>query len=264
MRKFDKSRANGSTAIDEFMIKQTDWFQSWFNTKYYHILYKNRDFEEAQRFIEALLTFLSPASNARFMDLACGKGRHSKYLNSKGFNVVGTDLSEASILDAKKDENETLQFVVNDMRNEIEGYQFDFILNLFTSFGYFDSKAEDQKVIQSAANMMRKDGKLVIDFINIEKAIANLCPYEIKTIDGIDFQIKKFMEEGFIKKEINFTDNDSGQKYNFLEKVKVLYQDDFEVLLQKSNLKVEHVFGDYELNAFDPQTSDRLIFVASK
>ena len=79
-----------------------EWFESWFDSKYYHTLYKSRDHSEAEEFIDNLLTFLSPTPNSQFIDIACGKGRHSQFINQKGFKVVGFDLSEQSILEARK------------------------------------------------------------------------------------------------------------------------------------------------------------------
>ncbi len=244
------------------MIKQTDWFQTWFNTKYYHILYKNRDYEEARLFIDALVKQLSPKQTDRFLDLACGRGRHSVYLNEKGYNVLGADLSEQSILFAKQSENETLKFLVNDMRNEIEGYRFDIILNLFTSFGYFDEEAEDLKVIQSAYNMLNEGGIMVIDYLNVEQTIDNLVSFEIKKLEGLEFGITKFVEKGFIKKEIAF--KDAGTNFKFSEQVKVLYQENFEEMFEKVGFKVLNVFGDYQLNPFDLDKSSRLIFQIQK
>ena len=60
-----------------------EWFKDWFDSPYYHILYKDRNFDEAEQFINNLLTFLKPETNSRFLDLGCGKGRHSVFLNKK-------------------------------------------------------------------------------------------------------------------------------------------------------------------------------------
>ena len=114
------------------------WFETWFNTSYYHILYKDRDFAEAEHFISLLVEDLSLKENAHIIDLACGKGRHSLFLNSLGYSVLGLDLSEESILynkEFEKSESPSLKFGVHDMRNPIEGAPADAVFNLFTSFG---------------------------------------------------------------------------------------------------------------------------------
>ena len=120
------------------MTENKDWFASWFDTSYYHILYKHRDYSEGQSFLKNLITFLKLEKNKVILDLACGKGRHSIYLNSLGFHVIGADLSKNSIEFAKQFETETLKFVEHDMRNPLKN-KFDVILNLFTSFGFLSN-----------------------------------------------------------------------------------------------------------------------------
>ena len=118
------------------------WFQSWFDTPYYHILYKHRDFKEAEDFIKNLVSYLNIDTDDSILDLACGKGRHSIFLNTLGYNVTGLDLSKNNIEHAKVHESNSLFFEVHDMRNTY-GTQFEVVLNLFTSFGYFDNKNDN-------------------------------------------------------------------------------------------------------------------------
>src|SRR6478609_7587991 len=112
----------------------SNWFENWFDTDYYHLLYRHRDDDEAHEFIGALLAHLNPLPGQKALDLACGRGRHSVYLNSKNLDVTGVDLSKSSIAFAKKYENETLHFEVQDMRKSMGINKYDYIFNLFTSF----------------------------------------------------------------------------------------------------------------------------------
>ena len=82
--------------------KEDNWFASWFDTEYYHILYKDRDYNEAQLFMDNLTQYLNLPEDAKILDLACGKGRHSVFLNELGYQVSGVDLSENSIKQLKK------------------------------------------------------------------------------------------------------------------------------------------------------------------
>lgn len=102
------------------MTKQQKWYQSWFDTPYYHILYQQRNYDEAQRFIKNLVAYLKINENQNILDLACGKGRHSIFLNSLGYNVTGVDLSKQSILEASKSTNARLKFMIHDMRYPLE------------------------------------------------------------------------------------------------------------------------------------------------
>ncbi len=100
------------------------WFKEWFNTPYYHILYKDRDFVEAENFIRNLTKDLQLSKDSKIIDLACGKGRHSVFLQQLGYEVLGVDLSEESIehnkqFETSADETPKLTFKVHDMRNEL-------------------------------------------------------------------------------------------------------------------------------------------------
>ena len=149
------------------------WFEDWFNTPYYHILYKDRDFVEAENFITNLTQELQLPNPSKIIDLACGKGRHSVFLNQLGYNVLGVDLSEESIHHNKNFEVENapkLEFKVHDMRDElypnVSKEKVNAVFNLFTSFGYFDDDNDDRKVFQSVKNTLEKDGIFILDFLN--------------------------------------------------------------------------------------------------
>ncbi|HEY4652636.1 MAG TPA: class I SAM-dependent methyltransferase [Pontibacter sp.] len=242
--------------------QEEEWFSTWFDSPYYHILYKNRDEQEAQQFIDTLLTYLHPKPHEKILDLACGKGRHAVYLNQKGYDVTGIDLSEQSIAYARQFENERLHFAVHDMREVYQPESFDFILNLFTSFGYFTNETENVVALCAVAKSLKHGGKLVIDFMNTELTINNLVAEEVKEVQGIKFCIHRGVENGFVVKTIRFTDN--GRDYCFEERVRALRQEDFTEYFKMAQLRLADVFGDYDLRPYDPAQSERMIFVLKK
>lgn len=242
--------------------KHPEWFECWFDSPYYHLLYSNRSDSEAEQFIDNLIDLLKPGKNSRFFDLACGKGRHSIYLNKKGFDVTGIDLSQHSISCAQRFENEHLHFYVHDMRKLFRTNYFDFALNLFTSFGYFEKQGDDNAVINSVSKALKPNGTFVMDFMNSKKVIAELQKEEIKTIDGIEFRISKSIENNFIIKQIVFTNK--GKEYQFREKVKALTLTDFEKYFEANELKIVHLRGNYKLEDFDEKSSKRLIIIGRK
>lgn len=242
--------------------KQTEWFENWFDSKYYHILYKNRDDKEAKAFIDALVAELKLSGEAKVLDLACGAGRHSIYLNQLGYDVIGMDLSEENIKEAKKSQNDTLSFFVHDMRELYWENHFDCILNLFTSFGYFESDEDHEKTIMSVASSLKYGGRFVLDFMNSAKIVKNLILEEKKSIEGVNFHITRKVIENRIIKRIEIIDGD--YRKTFEEKVRAFGVDDLMDMLDKAGLLVDKLFGDYKLSTFDESTSDRLIILASK
>ncbi|GGF17316.1 class I SAM-dependent methyltransferase [Flavobacterium limi] len=235
-----------------------NWFTSWFDTPYYHILYKDRNYREAQIFMDNLTHYLNLPEKANVLDLACGKGRHSIYLNQLGFNVLGADLSENSIAEASKNSNETLHFKVHDMREPFDE-KFDAIFNLFTSFGYFENDDDNLTTLKAIKESLSEYGFAVIDFMNVNHVIETLVPEEVKTVDGIDFKIKRYVEDGHIFKEIDF--EDQGKKYHFTEKVKALTLQDFQDLMDEAGIYLLDIFGDYKLKKFHKTESERLIMI---
>ncbi len=236
------------------------WFATWFDSLYYHILYQHRDDKEAHFFIDNLVRHLDLGKNGKVLDLACGKGRHSIYLAEKGLEVVGVDLSPESIAHAQTFAQDNLSFQTHDMRQPIDFGTFDAVLNLFTSFGYFDNPADDIATLNSMKGALKnKDSFLVIDFFNAYKVIQQLVLKEEKTLQNILFKIERRVENGFIVKDIRF--EDKGQKFAFQEKVKAFVLSDFIQLFEQVGLHLVQTFGDYKLTAFDPKTSNRLIMV---
>ncbi|SDM10182.1 Methyltransferase domain-containing protein [Daejeonella rubra] len=238
------------------------WFQNWFSSPYYHILYHQRNDEEAEFFIDNLCAFLKPAENFQLLDIACGRGRHSVYLNKKGYDVTGIDLSNASIKFAQQFENENLQFYVHDMRYTFYINYFNIAFNLFTSFGYFETEKDHVKALKAFHKSLKKSGILVLDYFNSEKIMRNLAHQEVKHVDGIDFYISKKIANGKIIKSISF--EHKNKDFAFKEEVKAFTKGDFERMFEKSGFKILNHFGDYALNPFDENKSDRLIFICQK
>lgn len=238
------------------------WFAEWFNSPYYHVLYANRSEAEAEMFIKQVAGCLAIPADARVLDVACGKGRHSKTLAKLGFNVTGIDLSPNSIAEANSYNCQNLHFDVWDMRNTYRMGYFDYEFNLFSSFGYFEDDNEDYACIEAFYNNLKPGGTLVLDYINSEWAVKLMKPREIVPRGDIQFHIQKRLENGFIKKKIEFLAE--GTDYSYEEKLKVINQHKFTTMLSKAGFEVKEVYGDYQLNKFEPGTSPRMIFVAVK
>ena len=238
--------------------KPENWYASWFDTPYYHILYKDRDHAEAQLFMDNITSYLNLPENAKILDLACGKGRHSIYLNRLGYDVTGADLSENSIAEASKFTNDTLHFTVHDMR-EPWPQTFDAIFNLFTSFGYFESDDDNFTTLKAIRDSLSEYGFAVIDFMNVDAVLPHLVPQQTKTVDGIDFHITKSYDGRFILKNIEFTAD--GQAFSFTEKVRAFTLADFEAMMEQTGLYLLDVFGDYKLHKYHKTESPRLILI---
>lgn len=240
------------------------WFKEWFNTTYYHQLYFKRDDKEAADFIDKLITHLKPAPGSLMLDVACGKGRHSIQLSGKGFDVTGIDLSEDSILDALKNENEQLHFFQHDMRLPFWINYFDYAFNFFTSFGYFKTQREHDNAIRTIAQSIKPNGILVMDYLNVHYAEDNMLHQSEKEIDGVHYLITKWYDETHFYKKIMIEDATMIEPLIFTEKVAKFTLGDFTDMFAYQGLQIKEVFGDYNFNNYSVKNSPRLIMVAEK
>jgi SAM-dependent methyltransferase len=244
------------------MDKQEEWFDKWFDSPYYHLLYEHRDEDEAALFLENLFRFLNPPLNSKILDLACGNGRHAIYLNALGYEVTGADLSANNINQANNFSGKRLHFIRHDMRNPINFGKFDMILNLFTSIGYFKNIDDNIKVIQNMSEALTENGSIVIDFFNSKYVLKNYVPNETVVKSGIEFVIERYISNNIMCKQISFVHHQ--KKYTFTEQVSLLNLYDFKLFLNAAKLQLIYTFGNYKLDAFNEETSERLILIAKK
>tara|TARA_B110000879_G_scaffold45202_1_gene63782 strand:+ start:1473 stop:2219 length:747 start_codon:yes stop_codon:yes gene_type:complete len=244
------------------MSNKDDWFIDWFNSKYYHILYKSRNKNEANDFIKNIISNLSLNSNETVLDLGCGNGRHSISLSEHFKLVDGIDISSENITLAKKNKIENLKFFISDMRNFDTKTKYGYIFNLFTSFGYFKKNEDNINVLKNCNNHLKKDGLLFIDFLNSEKIKITINGLkETINFDGIEFNIHKKIVDNYVVKTIEIIDGDL--TFNFQEKVQLFKIEDFKEMLGISGFELLSSFGDYQMNPYD-LNSNRLILCAKK
>lgn len=240
------------------------WYKTWFDTPFYHILYQDRDIDEAQFFLQNLIKHLELEPNSTILDIACGRGRHTFYLASKGFKVTGTDLSPNSIAYAHNQarvKGVDAKFYVHDMREPAK-QPADVVLNVFTSIGYFEDKEDNTKAIQAFYDSLVPGGIAVIDFLHLPWVKKHWVTNEVTVKGGITFNLKRSFSDGWIKKDIEFVHD--GKPFSYSEHVAALELSDFEEMFEKVGFSIKNVFGNYNLTPFQAKTAERLILVVQK
>jgi len=241
--------------------REPEWFATWFDSPHYHKLYAHRDEQEAAGFIDRLIDRLQPAPGAAVLDLGCGAGRHARRLAARGFDVTGIDLSAESIREGERSRTGNLRFHRQDIRTAFGDARFDCVFSLFTSFGYFDDPADDLKVVRNIARALKPGGTLVLDYLNVGYAEARLQRDETVARDGVHYEITRWSDARHIHKRILVHDG-TRTPLAFAERVARLTLDGFRFLFALYGLRIEEVFGSYQLQPFDPAESDRLILQA--
>ena len=238
------------------------WFETWFDTEYYHLLYNNRNHAEADAFVEKLFAAGVLSAGMHVLELACGKGRHAAAMHRLGARVLGVDLSANSIAAAQALAAPGLSFAVHDMRRPLPGqaHGYDAVTNLFTSLGYFDDEADNARVLQNVAAALRPGGTFVLDFLNTAPTLRNLKPTHTELRGPVRFDITKRYEGGKIIKTISV--NEGGNTAGpFVEQVQALAPADLVRLCQGAGLQVVAQYGDYHLHALEVESSARCILV---
>ncbi|MFI5130043.1 MAG: class I SAM-dependent methyltransferase [Chitinophagales bacterium] len=252
-------------------MAEREWFRDWFDSPFYHKLYFERDEKEAGAFIRRLVDHLQLKPGSRILDVACGRGRHSRILAAMGFDVTGVDLSPASIEFAKQGgqtgspgENDNLHFFVHDIRLPFWGNYFDHAFNFFTSFGYFRTAREHEAAIRTITRSLKPNGTLVIDYLNVHHAEDHLLPGVTKNYNGTTYDIQKWDNNSHFYKKIKIADPSLTSPLEFTEIVTKFSLGDFTDMLSYHGMQVEEVFGDYDLHGYDVRKTPRLIVMGRK
>ncbi len=252
-----------------------NWYKKWFNTKDYLELYKHRNSNDAAQIAGLITKTLSMPKGAKVLDLACGNGRHSIFFAKKRFDVLGIDLSNYLISEAKKKLNndykkykDNLHFEIRDMRNISHTNEFDLVVNLFSSFGYFKKNSENFKVIGSISKSLKKGGYFFFDFLNAEYISKHLKPYDISVRNhNVVLQVREIKDNAVYKSIIITGNNPKGKTpivSKFHEMIKLYTLPDFRKVFTKYGLNIIKTFGDYKGSKFNVKTSQRLIILAQK
>ena len=245
-----------------------EWFAKWFDTKEYHILYGDRDDNEAGELVERLHEKYGKGVTA-VLDAGCGAGRHVLAWSRLGYAVKGFDLSPESIEIAKRKSREldlSTTFKVLDMRSlsaekEWTG-AFDLVTNLFTSFGYFENKQDHENVVKGFADVLKPGGILVLDYLNVNYSKTNMVSEERIEKPDYVFTISRRLFDGYFQKSITYFDKE-GERQTHIEQVRAWTSTELSELLLNFGLQVENVYGDYELGIHS-NSSPRCILVARK
>lgn len=234
------------------------WYKEWFGEEYLE-LYAHRDEGEAERHVEFVESLFDRRPGA-VLDLACGAGRHTAALRRHGVRTLGVDLSITLLAQAPD-----LPRVAGDMRGLPFGTaSFDWVLNFFTSFGYFETEAENRQVLAEVARVLVPGGRFLIDLFNRHRVLETLEPAETRTIAGRRVEIERWYDErsARINKRIRLTGGEYPYR-TFVESVRAYTAAEVSSALADAGLSVTERFGSFSGEAFD-RTSPRLILVARK
>lgn len=274
------------TAMDEDSddSNETAWYERWFDTEAYELVYRDRDESDAAPLIDLVEELASPRPGARILDVACGRGRHARLLARRGYRVTGIDLSGRALDVARRraaEENLDVEFRQGDMRDPIGTSEYDGAVNLFTSFGYFETDEEHRRALERIADALVPGGWFVQDFLNPPHVHAHLVRRDARVENGVRIEQRRWITGERLNKEIELTRQEDPKRaettkepesgmdgapdsHTFHESVRLLTLEDFRRLYREAGLVLCETRGSYGGEPYDADRSPRLILHARK
>lgn len=246
--------------ITEPWIVEKSWFKDWFASEDYLKVYDHRDSMDAKNLSDLIIRTVNLKPNDFILDAACGAGRHGLYFASKGFPVIGFDLSRTLLLKAKEEAAKNginPNLLLGDIREIYFKRRFLCVLNLFTSFGYFETDDENFLFVKHSAVFLKERGYYILDYFNKNYLEQNLVPISQRTVGNTLILENRKIENGRVIKRIKLVNGKESKEY--FESVK-LY--DWKCIVEKfSNFgfQVNRIFGNYSGADFNENESPRII-----
>jgi SAM-dependent methyltransferase len=244
-----------------------EWFRQFFDASYVAALREEKPFRQTRLEVDFVLQSLRPPEGARILDLPCGYGRHAALLARRGFHVVGVDLSPAMLAEARRrfTEGPRLSFRLGDMRRVSFRAEFDAVINLYTSFGYF-TPAQNQAVLRRMARALRPGGRLLVD--HRDPAYDADLPRRSWYRTGR----KRFvLEERHFDRRTKITDSTqlvvtAGRRW--VAQRSLRFQEfslpQWRGMLRRAGLRFLRAYSGYDGRRYRPGSTGRLIVVAEK
>ena len=242
-----------------------DFFRRDYLNVYGHLFTAERAGKEAA-FIEKALRL---ERGARVLDLCCGQGRHSVPLAQRGFEVTGLDLNPEYLeltTQAAAAARVAIKTVTGDMREIPFQNHFDAIVNMYSSFGYLESEADDVAVLQSAAKASKTGGHLLLDMLNREWAVANYIQNDWHSgEDNTLYVERRDLDLATSRMHVSFTivGPDGSRRESVGHNIRLYTLTEMVRLLERAGMRVLEVFGGFDGEAYAISTR-RMILCAQK
>lgn len=242
-----------------------EWFERWFGEDYL-LVYEHRDCAEAAAEAEAVIGILGLSEGELVLDLCCGPGRHAGPLVNHGCHVYGLDYSmhllklACGIITGN---SSYPRYIRGDARMlPFRDGAFDAVLNMFTSFGYFDD-AGNENLIRSIARILKPGGRFLIDYFNTPRVIDTINPRTVREKNGMTIREERTINTVTKRVEKTISLTTSSREETFHESVRLYTEPEMRTLIEHAGLSVAAVYGASDRSPYN-DTAERMIFHGEK
>jgi len=246
--------------------RQPDWHEALFDQAYYEFAFQKRDPERTLSEVDFIEDVLGLKGGGHILDLCCGPGRHSLELARRGYDVTGLDRTSLYLKKAReqaKREKLKARFRKGDMRRIPFRKEFDAVINIFTSFGYFKKESDNQKVLEGAARTLKPGGLFLIDVINRDFLVKNRLRQGWDEANGwlqlsstqIDWERSRSLSRWILIK---------GKRREEIDlSLRIYSPHEMIAMLKSAGLRMKQMFGGFDMSPVSPD-ANRLIVLARK
>lgn len=242
----------------------SDWFEVAFD-RLYPVLYRHRDENEARRAAAVFAPRL--ASDGPVLDLACGSGRHMEAFAAAGLDMIGVDLSMFLLERAVAEGGQRGRVVRGDMRAlPFRDGAFAGVINMFTSFGYFETDDEHRGVLDEVGRVTHPGGVFLIDYLNATRTRSTVPGRTTREQDGYTIEEdRRLVGDGrYVVKRVRVVAPPGEDDVEYDERVRLFAPEELTAMIAAAGFDDLESFGDYDGGRFDEEESDRLLILARK
>ena len=189
--------------------------------------------------------------------MPCGQGRHAIELARRGYEVTGVDLSEYMLGVARARADAAgirVRWLAGDMREPLAGETFDLVINLFTSFGYFDDEVDDRRVVRATASMLEPGGRFLLEVINGERIMRNFQQREWFTVGQTAVMERRALDVTTHRMVVERTVSSKDGDDTSVHAVRLYRGAEVEAMLRASGFSRVDLHGDWDGARLTPES----------
>ena len=246
---------------------ETPWYEKFFNEDYVRLYTPFLSPARTEQDVAAIIKLLHLQPGNRVLDLCCGYGRHALELARYGCQVTGQDLSPRLLEQARTSAAEQklqVHWLQSDMRTIPFENEFDVIINMFTSFGYFDSDEEDLKVLQQITKALKPGGFFLLETIHQARVIRTSASNSIiRYPDGLivleERHVDLLTSHNNVRITLLYPD---GRRTEHHQSIRVYTLTELAKMLRAAGLELTTYYGGLDGSALNIES--RLVLISQK